>query len=326
MNDLKIAIIGAGNLSTKRIYPYIGAAGAYLVGVCDLDQERAETNARRFGGHAYTNWEQMLQKEKPDGVLVCINPAMHYQLAKALLQLGYPVYTEKPPAESAEDAWEIAQLAHQTGGMCTTAFKKRYALPYVRAKTWLHQFDSSQYYSISLDYASSQYDNQTLHRSFLFDFGIHAIDLLPYLFGEVEAVHCFAKGADAYAVSLRFQNQAVGSMNLTDGRSFELPTEEMELTVQGGNFMRIHNSSCWQIAENGNAVEWREPPTFVSGGDSGNNTGHLAELVDFIQAIQEQRTTRSNIYESYKSMVLYEAILQSATSQSRIDITYQPLD
>ena len=67
--------------------------------------------------------------------------------------------------------------------------------------------------------------------------------------------------------------------------------------------MSIQNSSSWRIGANGHPCEWREPPTFTSAGDSGHDTGHLAELVDFLSAIREKRTTRSNIYESYKSMV-----------------------
>ena len=42
----RICIVGAGHLSTSRIYPYIGAAGGVLAGVCDLDIEKAERNAR----------------------------------------------------------------------------------------------------------------------------------------------------------------------------------------------------------------------------------------------------------------------------------------
>jgi predicted dehydrogenase len=101
-------------------------------------------------------------------------------------------------------------------------------------------------------------------------------------------------------------------MNLNDGRSFGIPTEEVEISVRGGNFMTIHNSSCWRITESGQPQEWREPPTFTSAGDSGNDTGHLAEIVDFLAAIREGRTTRSNIHESAKSMALYEAIRESA--------------
>src|SRR5581483_9535467 len=107
------------------------------------------------------------------------------------------------------------------------------------------------------------------------------------LFGEARQVFAFAKERHAYAVSLRFANGAVGSLNLTDGRSFGVPTEEVEITVRGGNFMTIHNSSCWRITQGEKPCEWREPPTFISAGDSGYETGHLAEIEEFVAAIRE---------------------------------------
>lgn len=325
MKDLKIGIVGAGKLATKRIYPYIGAAGGHLVGVCDLDAEKAARNARRFGGTVYADYREMIEREKPDAVMVCIGPEQHAELAPAILKLGLPVYTEKPPAPTAKQALEIARLAKNTGLLCTTAFKKRYNVSNNRAKEWLAKFAPEDYYSISVDYCSAQYANVTPRNDFLLDFAIHQIDLIPYLFGDVDEVFCYAKGKDAYAVSARFAHGGVGAFNFNCGRSFQVPTEEIELTVRGGNFMTIHNSSVWRITESGQPCEWREPVTFVSSGDSGNDTGHLAEIVDFFAALREGRSTRSEIYQSYKSMVFYEAIRASAESGRTVKVEYEAL-
>jgi predicted dehydrogenase len=324
MNDSRICIVGAGALSSRRIYPYIGAAGGQIVGVCDLEREKAERNARRFGGAVYVEIQEMLAAQRPDGVIVCVGARGHGPLAQQVMRAGYPVYTEKPPAMSAAEALETARVSKETGKLCVTAFKKRYAEAYVRAKQWIESFDPADLYSISIDYCSRQYRNDRQERSFMFDFAVHAIDLVGYLFGDVVEVFAFAKEPDAYAVSLRFAGGAVGSMNLNDGRSFSVPTEEVELTARGGNFMTIHNSSVWKITTDGRPAEWREPPTFTSAGDSGNDTGHLAELVDFITAVREGRTTsRSSIAESYRSMVLYEAIVESAQSRQVVAVEYE---
>jgi myo-inositol 2-dehydrogenase/D-chiro-inositol 1-dehydrogenase len=324
-SDLRICIIGAGSLSTKRIYPNIGAAGAELVGVCDLSLEMAQRNARRFGGTPYVDYKTMLATEKPDAVMVCIGPEQHAELAQAIMKMGFPVYTEKPPAATAAAALAVARVSQDTGVLCSTAFKKRYTVAANRAKEWLAKFPETSRYCMSVDYASGQYRNDTPRHTFLLDFAIHIIDLTPYLFGDVAKVFAFAKGPDAFAVSLSFVNGAVGSLSLTDGRTFSMPTEEIELTVKGGNSMTIHNSSCWRIIENEKAVEWREPPTFTSRGDSGNETGHLAEIADFFDAVRTKRTTRSNIYESYKSMVLYEAIRASAETGAIVPVVYEQL-
>ncbi len=323
MNEPKICIVGAGNLSSRRIYPYIAAAGGLLVGVCDIDENRAQEKARRYGGNAYTNMETMLDTEHPDAVIICIGPEQHAELAPLVMQRGIPVYTEKPPAPDAASAYELVQTSRSTGTLCMTAFKKRYAMAYKRAKDWLNTFDDSNLYSISVDYASGHYSNQNPRSFFLLDFGIHWIDVISYLFGDVKSVFAFTKDAHAYAVSLEFTNGSVGTMNLTDGRTFALPTEEVEITVQSGNFMTIHNSSCWRITENGKPSEWREPQTFISAGDSGYDTGHLAEIEAFFAAVTSNEPIVSDIYESYKTMMLYEAILDSSRSRSIVDINYQ---
>ena len=325
MSFPRVAVIGAGNLSSRRIYPYLGLAGAQLVGVCDLDRAKGERNAALFGGTVNTDMEEMLDSEKPDGVIICVGPEGHAKLAPVALRRGIPVYTEKPPAPTAADALAVARVAKETGVLCTTAFKKRYAADYSRAKEFIGEFAPDDLLALSIDYASSPYKHTGMGSAFLLDFAIHVIDLSGYLFGDAAEVFAFSKGPDAYAVSLKYASGAVGSLSLNCGRSFGIPTEEVEVTAKGGNFMTIHNSSSWRIAREGKCVEWREPPTFTSAGDSGLDTGHLAELADFVQAIQEGRSTRSCIAESYRSMVLYEAIAESAATGRVVRPVREPL-
>jgi predicted dehydrogenase len=323
--DPRLCIVGAGRLSTERIYPYIGAAGAQIVGICDLEPEKAERNARRFGGTPYNDVASMLAGQKPDGVVICVGPEAHATLAKLALNLGYPVYTEKPPALCSADALDVARVARKAGLLCTTAFKKRYSLAYSRAKQWIDQRPATDLLSLSFDYCSAYYDNKP-PRTLLSDFSIHVIDLILYLFGDVEAVFAFTKDHHAYAVSLRFANGAVGTLNTNDGRSFAIPTEEVEISARDGCFMTVHNSSSWRITEKNQPSEWREPPTFTSLGDSGRETGHLAEIEDFVAALREgRRTTRSEIYESYKTMVLYEAIKRASETGEVVKVRYESI-
>jgi len=323
MTDPRIAVVGAGHLSTRRIYPYIGAAGGELVGVCDLQRDKAETNARRFGGRAYGDLDAMLDAESPDGVIVCVGPGAHADLAIHVLRRGLPVYTEKPPALSAADARAVARVAYDAGLLCMTGFKKRYAAAYRRARQWVDGFPAEDRLALGVTYASAHYANDAPSSTFLLDFCIHAIDLVGYLFGDVAEVCAMTLGGHAYAVCLRFVCGAVGTMHLTDGRSFQVPTEEVELTVRGGNWMTVHNSSVWRIAAAGEAVEWREPPTFTSAGDSGHDTGHLAEIEAFVAALRgDDAQLPSTIDQSARSMALYEAIAASAQRGSAVPVDY----
>jgi predicted dehydrogenase len=322
----RICIIGAGKHSTNRIYPYVSVAGGKIVGVCDLDFKKAKLNAERFGGSPYKNYEEMIEKEKPDGVIICINAEMHAKLAKEIMKKGFNVYVEKPPAPTSKDALEMAKISKETKKICATAFKKRYSNVYKRAKEWLSKFSEEQFYSISINYSSGKFKNISLDDTFLFDFAIHAFDLIFYLFGDVEKVFCFHKENDAFAISLKFKNKAVGTLNLTDLRPPKfIPTEEVEITLKEGYFMSIHNSSIWRIFEEGKCIEYREPPTYISAGDSGFETGHLPELIDFIQGIKNNSQTLSNIFTSYKTMCLYESVVKSIETEEIVEIEYQEI-
>ncbi|MFN4228115.1 MAG: Gfo/Idh/MocA family protein [Candidatus Ratteibacteria bacterium] len=320
MDFSKICIIGAGRHSTNRIYPYISVAGGKIVGVCDIDFQKAINNSERFGGRPYKDYKEMIEKENPDGVIICINAKMHAELSKEIMKMGYHVYVEKPPCPSSKDALEMAEISKQTNRICATGFKKRYALCYKKAKEWLSKFNEDEFYSISIDYASGKFKNTTLDDRFIFDFAIHAFDLVLYLFGDFESVFAFAKDLDAYAITIKFKNKAVGTLNLTDMRNMNFPTEEVEITLKDGNFMTIHNSSIYKIVENGKVVEYREPPTFISSGDSGFDTGHLSELIDFINSIKNNTLPLSNIFTSYKTMLLYESVIKSVETGKVVSI------
>ena len=322
MDDLNVCMVGAGSFSTRRIYPFVGAAGGSIAGICTRTRVRAEQNARRFGGKAYADVGEMLEAEKPDCVIACIGPKEHPDMAIDIMEKGYPVYLEKPPSMSSAEAIRMAQVSKQTGVLCSIAYKKRYATVFNRAKEWIGQFPEGDLCSISVDCASGAFKNESPETSFLLQCGIHIIDLILYLYGEVVKVFCFARGMNAYSVNMTFANGAIGTMNLSDVCSFTVPPEELEIAVTGGNFMRIHNGTEYKICQAGQCIEWREPSTFMSSGDTGHDTGLFSEIAGFFAAVKEGRSTRSNIFESCKSMLLYEAILQSASSEALVSVDY----
>lgn len=329
----RVAVVGAGSLSSMRIYPYLGAAGMELVGVCDLDAAKASRNAKLFGGRVYADVDEMLSAEQPDGVIVCVGPQGHAELAIKVLRAGYPVYTEKPPALTVDAAVEVARTAQETGLLCMTAFKKRHSVAFEHARAWLEQFPSDQWLSISVDYCSGSYPAaddsrmpawlKDVENFFLFDFALHHLDLVHYLIGDVDGVFAYRREPNTFAVSLKFVAGAVGTITASDNRG--VPTEEVELTVRGGNSLTVSNSSRWREARDGEPSGWREPPTWVAAGDSGYNTGHLAELEAFASHLADGTPVRSPIAESLKSLVLYEAIMDSVDRGKPVTLEYPVL-
>ena len=103
--SLRVGFIGCGRHATKMLYPSLHLARIELAAVCDIDESKAQRNAKWFGAQSvYTDHKQMLENEKLDGVLICTSPTTHTTLALDCIERGLPVFVEKPPALNLERA------------------------------------------------------------------------------------------------------------------------------------------------------------------------------------------------------------------------------
>ena len=310
---LNAGLIGTGSLSTKRIYPYLSSAGMKVKAVTAMHLEHAAEKCDLYGGRPYTNWHRMIEQEKPDVVIACVGPDLHYEAANFCIERKVPIYTEKPPASNADQIEKLISLASKYQSFCMTGFKKRYSACYRRAKQWLNDFSISDWECFSIDWYAGKFDlDHNPKETVLLDFGIHAIDLAVWLFGPAEKVAAFSKGWDSFAVTLKMANGVLGTLTISDHRSFEFPGENTEITISGGHAMSVHNSSCWRIQKQGRPVEWFEPPTCLASGDSGYNTGMLAELEVFTDLVRQGAAPIENLKTSYHTLRLYDAIRLSA--------------
>lgn len=324
MADLRVGIIGAGRLSSSRIYPCLHYLPVQLAAVCDLDRTSAERNARKFGGQAvFTDYREMLAEAKLDAVIVCVGPEVHHKLAIDIMEAGIPVYTEKPPAVTAANARLVFETSRRLNIPCMTGFKKRFAPAYQKAKTAICDLDFGTPTLLSIDYCCGptyRNDPTNPRSQFLLDFCIHIIDLSCYLFGPVDEVYARKRDASTYAVNLLFRNGAVGVLAMSAYRDWNVSTEKVELTGSPGQFISLSNSVEMVRFSGNRVVDWHKPTFSTARGDSLIETGFERELEEFIAAIHEGRQPESSIASSYETMRVYEAIEQAASSNRLITI------
>lgn len=325
MSRLKIATIGAGSLSSRRIYPCLHALPVDLVAICDQDRAKAEEASRRFGADKiYTDHHEMLATEKLDGVIICTGPGGHAKLAIDVMKSGVHAYTEKPPAITYEAARAVEATSRETGKICMTAFKKRFAPAYMKSKAAIDEPSFGPPNLISIDYASGPgYDNNPNDptKQFLLDFCVHILDLSRYLMGEVSQIYATTTDHLSYAVSLRFESGAIGTIALTSNRDWGVSTEKVEVTGGPGQFLSVENSIT-MVRHSGRAIaDWHNPSFSTSGGDSLVETGFLGELQEFYNAIVEKREPRSSIGQSMGTLKLYEMILKSVENGAPVSAT-----
>lgn len=135
MDQIKVAVIGCGSISKHRHIPeYAANPHVKLVAFCDPVIERAEQFAQLHGGKAYSDYEEMLNKEKPDAVSVCTPNFVHAPAAIAAANAGAHVLVEKPMAASEAECEAMIEAARRNGALLMVGHNQRYMPPHVKAK------------------------------------------------------------------------------------------------------------------------------------------------------------------------------------------------
>ena len=112
----RIAVIGAGWAARIAHLPAYAANGVTPVAIADLNELVAADQAKRHKiPNVYSDWREMIAKEKPDAVSVCVPNVYHRELVLGCLEAGIHVICEKPLATSVAEAEEMFAAADKAG-------------------------------------------------------------------------------------------------------------------------------------------------------------------------------------------------------------------
>jgi predicted dehydrogenase len=265
----------------------------------------------------------MLESETPDGVIICVAAAFHAEAAAELMNAGYHVYTEKPPAVDLNQCKKVLATQRKTGRICMTAFKKRFAPAYVKTKELLgkKEFGDPAVISILRTSAPFKQEDPNSPRSvYLLESGIHVIDLACYLCGPVATVAAARKPVATFAVSMQFTNGAVGTMSLTDRMSYDRGWEQVTLIGAGGMCVQIDNSVEMMAFCKDRPIAAHKPE-FVSGSShSSVEMGFVGELQAFVDAIAAGGQPESNIEQATHTMAVLEAIQEAVRRGTSVSV------
>ena len=109
MTELKAGVIGAGVFGRHHAKKYIADARTQLIGLYDPVAENAEASAAEHGAKAFNHLGELIDAVD---VMTVASPAVtHYAVARAALDAGVHVLTEKPLAVRAADGADLVELA-----------------------------------------------------------------------------------------------------------------------------------------------------------------------------------------------------------------------
>ena len=209
---IKVAMIGFGGIAGAHRYAYwyYQRAGlpVRLVAAADVDPSKftaiTKINIALRGEivdelpfNTYTDWREMLEKEQPDLVDICLPTAFHKAVAIEAMERGFHVMCEKPMADTYEDCCEMVQVAEKTGRQLMIAQCVRFQPEY----EYLQQAVVDGRYGKVLAATFGRYSpfptwNSTwrIHAGrsggCLPELNIHDIDVIQAIFGQPQTVSC----------------------------------------------------------------------------------------------------------------------------------------
>jgi predicted dehydrogenase/nucleoside-diphosphate-sugar epimerase len=110
----RAGLVGAGHISHYHVAAVQALPEVELVGVCDIDAERAAAVAQEESMRAYGSLAELVDAGA-NVIHVLTPPSAHAAVALEALARGCHVLIEKPVAESVEDTRKIAELARSRG-------------------------------------------------------------------------------------------------------------------------------------------------------------------------------------------------------------------
>lgn len=270
MSQTRIACIGLGAMGEKHLRVYHALADSQVIALSDLSCDLAGRLSAEFGGIPYyTDYREMLAREKPDAVVIAVPDAAHVAPVKDSLAAGAHVLVEKPLATTLADADEMIRFAGECDRILMVNYSHRWVPAYFQAKKLI---DSGRYGAPIMIYARKNDPISVVKRwGWLKDstptafLSSHDIDLVRWFLGS-EAVSVFARGHrgllkkklgydtwDCIQASVQFANGAVAVFE----SSFVLPERYptctdsyIQLHLEAGTITMPRLSEGLEIASN----------------------------------------------------------------------------
>ncbi|MBQ6470959.1 MAG: Gfo/Idh/MocA family oxidoreductase [Victivallales bacterium] len=335
MKKFKVGIIGCGRISPFHGMPAKAQNCVKLVAVCDVDRNAAQDRAKLFGvSKIYTDYEEMITKEKLDVVHICLPHYLHAPVAIRAMELGCHVLTEKPMAISYKQAADMVKASKRTGRQLGVIFQNRYnagsrlvkrALDsgslgkILSARCTVNWFRSDEYYTES-DWKGTW---EKEGGGSIIDQAIHTIDLMCWMIGYGE------KGENLESCDVTLANRAhqgiIEVEDCADGLiTFKNGTRasfwcmnyyssdasvEIEFACEKGT-AHIKAEEGRVVLDDGHEFVAKPDPSEVfdyGGGPSYWGASHYKEITDFYEALasgEEPPITGEEILDTAHRLIM----------------------
>lgn len=263
---LKAAVVGAGNWGFQHARAYFMREDTDLVAIVGRTQEKTRARADAFHAKAYFDITEMIEKEKPDIVSVCLPAQENFKATLEVIENGVPLLSEKPIAYRLDDAEALVAAASKKDLFYAINFNQRYSIPCLKAKEALSKGALGDPLYLLWRFGHG-WDSEKIAHPYLnlIEAQCHGLDMCEHFFGKIKALTAEMtdkSGKDSYSsftLSLSFENGAVGAFLATlDADEHNRNSQYIELGGTGGRILIEDNVRHYSFQKNGSEMseEW----------------------------------------------------------------------
>src|SRR5881296_1419854 len=289
---IHIGLIGGGNITETHARAARAIPGVEISAIHGTNNEKIARLCHEHGGTPYQDFDPFLRHRPMDLVIIGSPSGLHATQGIAATRQGLHVLSEKPIEISTARTDSLIEAAKKSNVQLGVIFQDRMK-PHIRQlKSWLDQgllgrpiivdarvkwYRPPEYYSNSRWRGTFALDGGAA----LINQGIHTVDLLLWLFGEVTRVQA-----------------RIGTL-----------LHKIEAEDTAAAILRT------RAAAEPAALDENQSASSAAVTDF---RGHQAVLEDFLQAIQQNRVPACDGLEGRRSIALVEAIYRAAKTPDRV--------
>ena len=244
MSRTRIAVAGAGLIGQAHMAVARSSATCTLSAIVD-PAPAAVAIAAQAGLPLFRSLDELLEKDRPDGVVLATPNALHVPQALQCVAAGLPMLLEKPLALTVAEGETLVQAADAAQARILVGHHRAHSPIMAKACQVVEQgrlgrivavMGSATFFKPDQYFVDGAWRREVGGGPILMNM-IHEVHNLRMLCGEIVAVQAFASHAvrgfaveDTVAINLRFANGALGSFMLSDtaacARSWEQTSQE----------------------------------------------------------------------------------------------------
>ena len=345
--DHYFGIIGTGDIAAVHARAISSIMNAHLAGVTDLVRDKALAFSKQFNCSIFDSVSALVNSPEIEIVCICTPSGTHMEPALEAIFAGKHCIIEKPLEVTMRRCKAIIDAAKMKNLLVAGIFPMRFLDinrevrravdtgrfgKIVLGDVYVKWFRSQSYY----DQVKWRGDLKISGGGAIMNQTIHSIDLLRWLIGDVAEVSAFsaAIGHDGLGVedtaiaNLRFENGALGVIEASTA-VFPGSYKRMEILGTGGSV----------VIEEEKIIKWKfidetdrdreimahfSEENIKGGGVSDpkaiDDTGHIRQISDMVEAIETGRPPMIDAEEAARAVEIIEAIYESARAGKTVSL------